>query len=141
MKVTPEIPTPSAILEAALYVDDLDAAERFYGEILGLTRIQRVEDRHVFYRVGGAVLLLFNPEQTEQPPSNPDLPVPPHGARGAGHVCLVLTRDEIAAMRKHLLNWNIPVDAEFEWPGGAKSLYIRDPAGNSVEFAEGHLWD
>lgn len=141
MKVTPEIPTPSAILEAALYVDDLDAAERFYGEILGLTRIQRVEDRHVFYRVGGAVLLLFNPEQTEQPPNNPELPVPPHGARGAGHVCLVLTRDEIDAMRKHLLNWNIPVDAEFDWPSGARSLYIRDPAGNSVEFAEGHLWD
>lgn len=140
MKVTPDIPSPSAILEAALYVDDLDAAERFYGEVLDLTLIQRVEDRHVFYRIGNSVLLLFNPDQTEQPPTNPDLPVPPHGARGAGHVCLVLTRDEIATMRKHLLDWNVPLDAEFDWPNGAKSLYVRDPAGNSVEFAEGHLW-
>lgn len=140
MKVTPEIPAPSAILEAALYVDDLDAAERFYGEVLGLEKIQRIEDRHVFFRVGASVLLIFNPEETRQPPLNPDLPVPPHGALGPGHVCLVLTRDEIAAMRKHLLDWNIPLDAEFDWPNGARSLYVRDPAGNSVEFAEGHLW-
>ncbi len=141
MKVTPDIPAPSAILEAALYVDDLDAAEDFYGELLGLEKIQRVTDRHVFFRIGGSVLLIFNADESEKPPGNPDLPVPPHGARGPGHVCLVLTRDEIAAMRKHLLNWNIPVDAEFDWPNGARSLYVRDPAGNSVEFSEGHLWD
>ena len=47
-------------------------------------------NRHVFYRVGDSVLLLFNPDETEKPPGNPDLPVPPHGARGAGHVCLTL---------------------------------------------------
>ncbi|WP_298934950.1 VOC family protein [uncultured Ruegeria sp.] len=141
MKLTPGIPAPRAILEAALYVDDLDAAEQFYGEILGLERIQHIPERHIFYKIGDSVLLLFNPDQTEQPPSNPDLPVPPHGARGAGHVCLVLTRDEIALMRKHLLDWNIPLDAEFDWPSGARSLYVRDPAGNSVEFAEGWLWD
>ncbi|WP_120635517.1 VOC family protein [Ruegeria sp. EL01] len=141
MKLTPGIPAPRAILEAALYVDDLDAAEQFYGEVLGLERIQRIPERHIFYKIGDSVLLLFNPDQTEQPPTNPDLPVPPHGARGAGHVCLVLTRHDIALMRKHLLDWNIPVDAEFDWPGGARSLYVRDPAGNSVEFAEGWLWD
>ncbi len=140
MKLTPDIPTPSAVLEAALYVDDLDSAERFYGEVLALEPIQRVAERHVFYRVGQSVLLLFNPDQTEQPPGNPDLPVPPHGARGAGHVCLVLTREEIQTMRKHLLDWNIPIESEFDWPNGARSLYVRDPAGNSVEFAEGHLW-
>ncbi len=141
MKVTPDIPAPSAILEAALYVDDLDAAEDFYGQILGLEKIQRATNRHVFYRIGGSVLLLFIADETEKPSSNPELPVPPHGARGPGHVCLVLTRDEIAVMRKHLLDWNIPIDAEFDWPNGALSLYVRDPAGNSVEFSEGWLWD
>lgn len=140
MKITPGIPAPSGVLEAALYADDLNAAEHFYGEVLGLERIQRIDGRHVFFRVGTSVLLVFNPDQTEQPPHNPDLPVPPHGARGAGHVCLVLSRDEIAAMRKHLIDWNVPVDAEFDWPNGARSLYVRDPAGNSVEFSEGWLW-
>ena len=141
MKITPDIPQPAGILEAALYVDDLDEAERFYGDVLTLEKIQRVADRHVFYRVGPSVLLLFNAQETEQPPTNPDLPVPPHGARGPGHVCLTLTRAQIDAMRKHLLDWNIPVDAEFDWPNGARSLYVRDPSGNSVEFSEAHLWD
>ncbi len=140
MKLTRDIPAPTGILEAALYVDDLDEAERFYGEILALEKIQRVADRHVFYRVAGSVLLLFVADETEKPPGNPDLPVPPHGARGAGHVCLTMTRDQIDMLRRHLLNWNIPVDAEFDWPNGARSLYVRDPSGNSVEFAEGRLW-
>ena len=140
MKVTPDIPRPSAVLEAALYVNDLDAAERFYGDILALEKIQRVDNRHVFFRVGRSVLLLFNAEETEQAPRNPDLPVPPHGARGPGHVCLAISRVEMDAMRKHLLDWNVPLDAEFDWPNGARSLYVRDLAGNSVEFAEPHLW-
>lgn len=141
MKIAAEIPAPTGILEAALYVDDLDEAERFYGEVLALEKIQRVADRHVFFRVADSVLLLFVADETEKPPGNPDLPVPPHGARGAGHVCLTMTRDQIATLRKHLLNWNVPIDAEFDWPNGARSLYIRDPAGNSVEFAEGRLWE
>ena len=35
--------TPAAILESALYVDDLDKTEAFYGEVLGLTRIAKAE--------------------------------------------------------------------------------------------------
>ena len=35
----------------------------------------------------------------------------------------------------------LAVEAEFDWPNGARSLYLRDPAGNSVEFAEPRLWD
>ncbi|KUJ81906.1 VOC family protein [Ruegeria profundi] len=140
MKVTPETPVPEGILEAALYVDDLAAAERFYGEILSLEKIQHDAERHVFFRVGSSVLLLFNADETEKSPGNTQFPVPPHGARGPGHVCLILTREQIDVMRKHLLDWNIPIDSEFDWPNGARSLYVRDPSGNSVEFAERHLW-
>ncbi|OZO45736.1 glyoxalase/bleomycin resistance/extradiol dioxygenase family protein, partial [Pseudomonas fluorescens] len=49
---------PTAILESALYADDLDAAEAFYGGILGLERIVRVANRHVFFRLNGAMLLI-----------------------------------------------------------------------------------
>ena len=134
-------PAPEAILESAIYVDDLDAARGFYGDLIGLTPFQTVEGRHIFFRVGTSVLLVFNPDATERPTKNPRLPVPPHGARGPGHVCFTLTRDEIAAMRARLTSAGVAVDAEFDWPNGARSLYVRDPAGNSVEFAEGWLWD
>ncbi len=141
MQTLPQATAPTAILESAIYVDDLEAARSFYGDLIGLEPFQTVEGRHIFFRVGGAVLLVFNPNATEQPTKNPRLPVPPHGARGPGHVCFTLTRDEIAAMRTRLTAAGLAVDAEFDWPNGAHSLYVRDPAGNSVEFAEGWLWD
>lgn len=131
---------PLAVLEAALYAADLDAAEGFYGGLLGLERITRVGNRHVFYRVGEAVLLIFNPQETRVPTRNPVLPVPPHGAEGPGHVCLGATDATITALRARLEGAGVEIEADFHWPNGARSLYLRDPAGNSVEFAEPRLW-
>lgn len=132
---------PSAILEAALYVSDLDEAERFYAGRLGLERIARVEGRHVFFRCGGAVLLLFDPEATRQPPA-PDarLPVPPHGTSGDGHLCFAATAREIDAWKTHLEAAGIAIEADFAWPNGGRSIYFRDPFGNSLEFAEPRIW-
>ena len=132
---------PEAILETALYAPDLGAAKAFYGGLLGLPVIAEVAGRHVFFRVGAGVLLVFDPEATEVPSHNPVLPVPVHGARGAGHVCFSATRVEIAAWRERLAAAGVAAEAEFDWPNGARSLYVRDPAGNSVEFAEPRLWD
>lgn len=137
----PQAPAPNAILEASLYAGDLDAAEDFYGRILGLERIQRVGNRHVFFRSGASVLLVFNPAETVKPPGNPQLPVPPHGARGPGHVCFAQPRADLLLMRARLVAAGIGIEAEFDWPSGARSIYFRDPAGNSVEIAEPHLWD
>ena len=136
----PPAPSPPHLLEAAVYCPDLDAAESFYGGVMGLQRIVRVQDRHVFYRVGAGVLLIFNPDLTVEPPGNPDLPVPPHGARGPGHVCLAMPGDGLPAWRARFLAAGVKIDADFTWPGGARSLYVRDPAGKSVELAEPRLW-
>ena len=92
--------TPSAILESALYVTDLLAAEAFYKETLGLDIIAKAEGRHVFFRCGEGVLLLFNADATEIPASpGARLPVPPHGARGPGHICFAATAEEITHWR------------------------------------------
>jgi catechol 2,3-dioxygenase-like lactoylglutathione lyase family enzyme len=133
--------TPAGILESALYVDDLDKAEQFYGEILGLARITRAEGRHVFFRCGDGVLLLVNAEATEiPPPADARLPVPPHGARGPGHLCFRANGEEIEAWRRHLEDKSIAIEADFEWPNGGRSIYFRDPASNSLEFAEAKIW-
>lgn len=140
--------TPSAILESALYVDDLDAAETFYATIMGLERIVRVEDRHVFFRCGSGVLLLFNADATVHPPA-PDakFPVPPHGARGAGHLCFAGTGEEIDRWKAHLEENGVAIEADFRWPSskpdepsGGRSIYFRDPSGNSIEIAEPRIW-
>lgn len=133
--------TPSGILEAALYVDDLDRAEAFYGQVLGLERISRVDNRHVFFRCGQAVVLLFNPDETAKPPAkDARFPVPPHGARGDGHLCFRASEDEIDRWKVHLENHGVAIESEFEWPKGGRSIYFRDPAGNSIEFANPAIW-
>ena len=129
-------------LESALYADDLDAATRFWQGVMGLQPFQTVPGRHVFVRVAPAqVLLVFNPAATEQPPK-PDarLPVPPHGARGPGHFCLAVAADHLDAWRDHLTAHGIPIEADFRWPNGARSIYLRDPAGNSIELADPAIW-
>ncbi len=130
---------PQQILEIALYAPDLDAAEGFYGGLLGLERLRRVEGRHVFFRCGAAMLLVFDPAATRQAPGG-SLPVPAHGATGAGHVCFAASGTEIDAWRQRFAAAGVEIDADFRWPNGARSLYVRDPAGNSVEFAELALW-
>lgn len=131
---------PAAILESALYAEDLGAAEAFYTGVMGLEVLAKVPGRHVFFRVGAGVLLIFDPRATETVHPGARLPVPPHGARGPGHLCFAATRDEIARWRDRLAAAGIAIEAEFDWPNGARSLYFRDPAGNSLELAEPRLW-
>lgn len=128
------------VLETALYADDLEAAERFYGETLGLERVVRVADRHVFFRCGDGMVLIFRPDATAKAPSNPQLPVPPHGARGPGHMCFRLSGKAMGPWIARLQAAGVAIEADFRWPNGARSFYFRDPAGNSLECAEPHLW-
>jgi catechol 2,3-dioxygenase-like lactoylglutathione lyase family enzyme len=131
---------PTAVLESALYAEDLDAAESFYGTVMGLPLLARTEGRHVFFRLDSSVLLIFNPQATRCPTDNPALPVPTHGATGPGHLCFAASKPEIDTWRDRLTDHGITIEAEFDWPNGARSLYFRDPAGNSLEIAEPRLW-
>jgi len=133
-------PAPDAVLEVALYAADLDAAEAFYGDLLGFERVVRSGNRHVFFRVGATILLIFNPHETRTPTRNPNLPVPAHGATGPGHVCFAADDAQITAWRATLERAGHGIEADFHWPNGARSLYFRDPAGNSLELAEPGLW-
>lgn len=128
------------VLEAAVYVDDLDAAERFYGGLLGLDRVLRVDGRHVFFRCGSTVVLCFVASATRVPGDNPDLPVPPHGAEGPGHLCFAVDGTALDGWRARLEAARVAIEADFAWPNGARSIYVRDPAGNSIEFAQPELW-
>lgn len=131
---------PAGILETVLYTSDLDAAERFYRDVLGMEPFSKSPGRQLFYRCGDQVFLVFNPEATSKPPAPNALPVPPHGAVGPGHVCFRANAAEIEAWRKHLESHGIAIEADFQWPGGGRSIYFRDPAGNCLEFAEPRIW-
>ncbi|MCL5777249.1 VOC family protein [Limibaculum sp. FT325] len=128
------------ILETAIYAANLAETAAFYETVLGLERFSEVPGRHVFFRVEGAVLLIFRPEATRQPPAPGALPVPPHGPEGPGHVCFAASLAEIGRWRDRLEAAGVGIESDFQWPQGGRSIYFRDPAGNSVELAEPRIW-
>jgi catechol 2,3-dioxygenase-like lactoylglutathione lyase family enzyme len=129
-------------LESALYAPDLDAAEAFYAGVVGLSVIARQAGRHVFFRVGGSVLLVFDPGATRiEAPLDAPIRVPVHGATGQGHYCFSVDPASLGAWAQHLAASGCPVERDVIWPNGARSIYVRDPAGNSIEFADPRLWD
>ena len=132
---------PPTILETVLYAENLDQAEAFYEGILGLEKVHRDPKRQVFFRCGNSMLLIFNPVETRRPYASGKLAIPSHGAEGEGHVCFRATHDEIDAWRSRLEEAGVEIESDFEWPGGGRSLYFRDPSGNSVEFAEPRIWE
>jgi catechol 2,3-dioxygenase-like lactoylglutathione lyase family enzyme len=123
------------ILETILYVDDLDAAERFYGGVLGLALDSRKDGIFAFFKCGNGMLLLFDPRASRQGRA-----VPAHGAEGAGHVCFAVAEAELDAWQARLRAAGIEIEQEATWPRGGRSFYFRDPAGNSLEFASPRIW-
>jgi catechol 2,3-dioxygenase-like lactoylglutathione lyase family enzyme len=125
-----------AVVETGIYVDDLDSAELFYHEVLGLPVIGKEPGRHVFFRVGESnVLLAFLPQTTLKG----DV-LPGHGATGPGHFALGIPAGSLPAWRDLLAAHRIVIEKEVRWPRGSISLYFRDPAGNLVELLTPGLW-
>ena len=133
-------PMLEGMLETALYARDLDQAEAFYENVLGLEKITRAGNRHVFFRCGPGVLLIFNPEETVKPLAPDALQVPPHGTTGEGHACFRVSGRNIDAMAGRLKSAGVAIESEVHWPNGGRSIYFRDPAGNSLECAEAKIW-
>ena len=131
----------SGILETALYVNDLERADHFYGGILGLEKIFAVPGRQLVFKCQESVLLIFNPQHTERERVviNGGA-IPLHGARGPGHMAFCVAKSQLEAWRKHLHDSAVAIESEVSWPNGAHSIYFRDPAGNSVELATPDMW-
>lgn len=69
-----------AIVETAIYPNDLQAAEFFYRTVLGLPVTGKEPGHHVFFQVGEAsVLLAFKTEATLKGDQ-----LPAHGTTGPG---------------------------------------------------------
>ena len=69
-----------AVVETGIYADDLEQAERFYCDVLGLEPVASEAGRHVFFRVGEAsMLLVFRPDSTLKGDH-----LPAHGSAGQG---------------------------------------------------------
>ncbi len=129
------MPEIQALVETAIYVEDLARATAFYRDVLGLQPSPGANDRHVFFPIGDRMLLVFNPQETLRGET-----LPPHGTTGAGHFALGIRPEDLEAWRSRLAEQQVAIEQEVDWPRGGKSLYFRDPAGNSVELITPGVW-
>ena len=134
------MPRPDRILETALYVDDLQTAHAFYQAVIGLERILTSETLWA-YDVGGRnVLLLFRRGASLSPQSLHGGSIPAHDGAGPVHLCFSTTEDDLSAWEAKLGSHGIAIEGRVRWPGGATSLYFRDPDGHMLELATRGLW-
>jgi len=132
---------PHRVLETCLYATDLDAAERFYHDVVGLEVYSRQPGRQVFFTCGEAMVLVFDPAATNAAEGIVNgAVIPRHGTSGGGHVAFAVAEDELDDWRRRLASEGIAIESEVTWPRGGRSIYFRDPSGNSVELATPGIW-
>lgn len=134
------MPKLDAVLETSLYFDDLEAAKRFYGEVMGLTPMFE-DDRLAACPIGaGSVLLMFRRGHTSEDTRIPGGVVPGHDGQGEGHVAFAISAAELPGWEAHLARHEVAIESRVEWAKGGKSLFFRDPEGNLLEVATPGLW-
>ncbi|MBA2277273.1 MAG: VOC family protein [Chloroflexia bacterium] len=118
--------------EMVLEVADLDAAERFYREVIGLPVAARWtgERPAVWLDLGDGAALGLWPVATGGAAAI-------HGGRGGSHVhfALRIPHGSLEAVRTRLEGHGYDIE-QVDFEDGNRSLYLDDPDGNVVELME-----
>lgn len=119
----------------AFPVDDLAAARRFYGELLGCPEGRSADEWVDFDLYGHQIVAHLASDAARPRSSNPvdgeDVPVP--------HFGIVLPMDEWKALARRLeeagTDFVIAPTIRFEGqPGEQATMFFLDPSGNALEF-------
>ncbi len=130
-------PGVTGLYEAVLYGHDLAALASFYEDVIGLRPVSDMGDLGAAFRLpDGGILLLFDPDLA----SVPGRLAPSHGTTGPGHVAFRIEAAGYDGWLDRLRDAGIEIETELTWKLGGRSIYVRDPAGNSVELVEGEVW-
>jgi catechol 2,3-dioxygenase-like lactoylglutathione lyase family enzyme len=136
--MTPEV---SGITESSLYVDDLPRSVAFYEKLLG-GEILRRDERFCAIRLAHEqVLLLFLRGSSRETVDLGFGKIIGHDGAGPLHVCFGIDGGQVSVWEGRLRELEIAVESRVDWPGGATSLYFRDPDGHAVELATPGLWE
>jgi catechol 2,3-dioxygenase-like lactoylglutathione lyase family enzyme len=130
----------SGILETALSVADPAASAAFYRRLFGFETLMDT-DRLVALNVAGRdVLLLFRKGVTEERAALPGGIIPGHGATGRSHLAFSIAAEDLQPWRERLAGEGVALEGSVDWPGGARSLYFRDPDQHLVELITRGFW-
>ncbi|MBI3989787.1 MAG: VOC family protein [candidate division NC10 bacterium] len=110
-----------------VHVQDLERAERFYTEILGMRVEMRLPDQ-ILLRFHDTNLALF--QKPDMIPGGLELIQNP---LGKGHHAFEVSYGDLQAALKLFAEKNIPHHAPIDW-GDHDCLYFLDPDGNLLEL-------
>ena len=119
----------TGVSELVLEVSDLDAAERFYSEVLGLPVVERWPQRDAIWVMAG--------ERTRIGLWKPQVGL--FGSRGGAHVhfAMHIAEADYEAALERLRSLGQRVE-EIEFEGSGRALYVNDPDEHLVEL---WTWD
>jgi catechol 2,3-dioxygenase-like lactoylglutathione lyase family enzyme len=131
------------ILETALYVADMKRSAGFYRRLFGFPTLLESERLIALDVAGRSVLLLFPEGGTNDPflvPGGGGV-IPPHGGTSGGyHFAFSIAAEGVEAWQRLLESEGVAVESVVEWPGGARSIYFRDPDANLAELISPGFW-
>lgn len=113
-------------VQLTVSIEQLPATLRFYGELLGLSALEKPEElrhsRGAWYQVG-AIQLHISSERLDA------------GANAVSkrHVCFMV--DDLSAYRRRLEQLGVAIIEDEQPVQGFDRLYLRDPGGNRLEIA------
>lgn len=125
------------IKETCLYVHDLEKTKEFYHDVLELPIINHDPGKHIFFKIGGSVLLCFNPEDSKTKVSPPG-----HFGGGKQHVAFEVSKSDYLATKNEIRSKGIKVIDEVTWKTNVESFYFEDLEGNILEIVpDKGIWD
>ena len=134
------MPQVTHILEAALYVADLERSVGFYRRLFGWELFLQDERMAALGVPGQQVLLLFRVGSSTRPSPTPFGAIPPHDGRGTQHMAFAIADSALPQWEAALAAAGVAVESRLAWDSGSTALYFRDPDGHSVELATPRLW-
>jgi epoxyqueuosine reductase len=108
-------------------VVDLDRAERFYTEVLGMTVRMRLPDQVLLAYGDGSCALFLRPDR---PPGSLEQIANP---LGKSHHAFEVSYEDLLGARALFAERNVPHHAPIDW-GDHDCLYFLDPDGNLLEL-------
>jgi catechol 2,3-dioxygenase-like lactoylglutathione lyase family enzyme len=123
---------PAGISAITLFVEDLDAAKRFYGEVFGLPITYEDDDSAVF-DFGNAIINLLRIEAADELIRPAAVASAAHGSR----MQFTIEVDDVDALCAELVGRGVELlNGPIDRPWGIRTASFRDPAGNIWEIAK-----
>jgi catechol 2,3-dioxygenase-like lactoylglutathione lyase family enzyme len=108
-------------------VADLERAERFYTDVLGMRVVMRRPDQVLMRYADGACALFLEPGRRPGGLAQIENPL------GKSHHAFEVTYEDLVAARRLFVERGIPHHAPIDW-GDHDCLYFLDPDGNLLEL-------